>query len=66
MISGLLLAEQTSQQLLRQGKLEGLKDSPCLFGGEMASSGDTKKSRDTGIYQKEKKNNNKKTRECLN
>lgn len=53
-ISGLLLSEQTSQQVLRQGKLEGLTDGPCLFGGETARSGDAKKSRDTDI-QREKK-----------
>lgn len=38
-----LLAEQTSEQGLRQRKLERLTDGSCFFSGETASSGDTQK-----------------------
>ena len=49
MISGLLLAEQTSQQVLRQRKPEGLADGPCLVGGKTARPGGTKDSSDKGF-----------------
>ena len=42
----LLPAEQSSEQGLRQGDLEGLTDGPGLGGGETAGPGDTEESRD--------------------
>lgn len=40
---GLLLAEQTSEQVLWQGKTEGFTNGACLFDGEASSSRDKKK-----------------------
>lgn len=46
-----LLAEQTSEQVLRQRQSESLTDGPQLFGGETAGSGDRRRSRHTGIQR---------------